>query len=608
MASSVIKIGEWELCKSKRTGAEYYTRRGESLWRDATLPPGWAWRQLHSASTAPREFVNLFSGVVQLTIPTMEAVCEVEEAVTTRKRARSSDGGAGGADGDGDAAVVDGGGGSGSASGTAIGSDANVDDLVDEPLLALARQEWLAWHHRKFALAVGTHWPFGGGVKISKSVRAMIADGLLAGTQGSHARFLFGQMQSQSRDARVDALLPSVPGVHDKDTSKEFSSWGIAVEAAEASSLALANAMAKGAAAVAFLRRELARTPSPTHSALVRILLHRSGGTLVDVPAAFLGSAGRAAGARAPPGTSAILIFDPPAVDVAKWLAPVRAAATLTVGCGLVWGTQNFPLYGAASASDTAAALAAASIVPGPFTAVLTLNASHLNKLCALAERASSSAPNLLRALFCVVARYETFSGNTGGIQGAMPHHVFDALEASLGVTAECFASPLNAHFPSFCSAFPDTDRHFGSQGSFFDWTPLRGAFQANPPFINATMLAMAQRMDVLLGAATAAREPLLFFIVVPAWVDSYYHKLLVESPFHRAGGTLAAKAHEYIDGLQWRVARTVWGANVDTTWVLLATDAVALPPLVETRIIDAFAARVQEKNSKPRVFQFDVD
>jgi hypothetical protein len=51
-----------------------------------------------------------------------------------------------------------------------------------------------------------------------------------------------------------------------------------------------------------------------------------------------------------------------------------------------------------------------------------------------------------------------------------------------MGVSVECFASPLNCHLPAFCSAFPDTDAAFGSLGSFFDFFPTEGSFQVNPP------------------------------------------------------------------------------------------------------------------------------
>ena len=78
-----------------------------------------------------------------------------------------------------------------------------------------------------------------------------------------------------------------------------------------------------------------------------------------------------------------------------------------------------------------------------------------------------------------------------------------DGLERVLGVNHECFASPLNCHFPAYCSAFLDTDTPFGSRGSFFDWRPTSGYYEANPPFVNGIMLAMAQRLDELLEAAT---------------------------------------------------------------------------------------------------------
>lgn len=45
---------------------------------------------------------------------------------------------------------------------------------------------------------------------------------------------------------------------------------------------------------------------------------------------------------------------------------------------------------------------------------------------------------------------------------------MFDLLRSKASVGYECFASPLNAHFSRFGSAFPDVDAPFGSGGSFF--------------------------------------------------------------------------------------------------------------------------------------------
>ncbi|CAN0172925.1 unnamed protein product [Phaeothamnion confervicola] len=39
----------------------------------------------------------------------------------------------------------------------------------------------------------------------------------------------------------------------------------------------------------------------------------------------------------------------------------------------------------------------------------------------------------------------------------------------------ECFASPLNCRYSSFCSAFKDVDSRFGSIGSFFEFHPNEG-------------------------------------------------------------------------------------------------------------------------------------
>ena len=68
-----------------------------------------------------------------------------------------------------------------------------------------------------------------------------------------------------------------------------------------------------------------------------------------------------------------------------------------------------------------------------------------------------------------------------GGHHTALHGAVFDVLRDTLGVEAECFASPLNCRWPSFCSGHADADRPFGSLGSFFRFFPIEGAFECNP-------------------------------------------------------------------------------------------------------------------------------
>jgi phosphorylated CTD-interacting factor 1 len=307
-----------------------------------------------------------------------------------------------------------------------------------------------------------------------------------------------------------------------------------------------------------------------------------------------------------------------------------------------LYGQLNLPLYAATARPDVAAVLRGGGFEVTPFTSALELNVSHLLKLlmlyrlraagCATLQQlpeavhlfGGTAAPVVspsgwdfaafLQDTYCLLARYETFTGNASAFQGAVPHNVFDALETACGVAHECFASPLNCHFPSFCSAFPDTDSPFGSAGSFFEWSPRRGAFEANPPFINSTMLAMAQRLDALLAAAAAADEPLQFFVIVPAWTDAYFHKRLESSTYTRVSGTLRRKEHDYIDGGQHKAERATWCANVDSTWFLLATDAGlrtygVQPGQARDAITDAFAMQITSGDAADdgRVLKFTL-
>ena len=77
--------------------------------------------------------------------------------------------------------------------------------------------------------------------------------------------------------------------------------------------------------------------------------------------------------------------------------------------------------------------------------------------------------PLFLKRIFSMMQRYHTLWHKNSGAHGALPDEVFHALKTNLKVEGECFASPLNHGLPKFYSAFPDTDKCFGSLGSFFD-------------------------------------------------------------------------------------------------------------------------------------------
>ena len=105
--------------------------------------------------------------------------------------------------------------------------------------------------------------------------------------------------------------------------------------------------------------------------------------------------------------------------------------------------------------------------------------------------------------------------------QAAIPTGVFKVMEQEFQVSHECFASPFNHTLPSFGSAFYDTDRFFGSRGSFFSAVNPSvegaaasgaaqpgshihqlmqgGSFQANPPFVEESMQLMSETIDAVL-------------------------------------------------------------------------------------------------------------
>lgn len=203
-----------------------------------------------------------------------------------------------------------------------------------------------------------------------------------------------------------------------------------------------------------------------------------------------------------------------------------------------------------------------------------------------------------LDAAFSVLARLMSLQGghdNAGGMQGACPPAVFDTLRADFGVTMECFASPLNARFPRFCSASADVDAPFGSRGSFFALRPETGAFLANPPFEPGIVGSMAGHMEAMLVAADARGGSLLFVVVIPAWPDQPCWQALQSSPHCASTLRLPKSKHAYLDGGQHHGRRAVplrLSNHDSSVFFLMSAHARTLSPLTfnkERRLREAF-------------------
>eukprot|EP01038_Epipyxis_sp_PR26KG_P014659 gene14659-19694_t len=222
-----------------------------------------------------------------------------------------------------------------------------------------------------------------------------------------------------------------------------------------------------------------------------------------------------------------------------------------------------------------------------------TISEQHLLKILTLYrlhtdDSASFDNPLFLRRLFCVIARYETLSGNSDGYQMAFPNNGFQWLRDKLAVTVECFASPLNCWNQRFCSVARDTDRFFGSLGNFFLFEghtgklgfdnfglELGGSFEANPPFVESIMNQMAYRIEYLLN--TFSNAPFSFVVIVPAWVDCEGVILMSSTKYGRPHQgfrlVLEKKQHNYRPGMQHRTAHDEQPSNVDTLVFFIQND-----------------------------------
>jgi hypothetical protein len=194
-----------------------------------------------------------------------------------------------------------------------------------------------------------------------------------------------------------------------------------------------------------------------------------------------------------------------------------------------------------------------------------------------------------LKRVFCVIQRYESLSGKSDGYQMAFPNIGFQYLRNNFYCKTECFASPLNCYNSRFCSVARDTDQFFGSLGNFFlfegitgklseDDTGLTlgGSFEVNPPFVEAIMNEMSDRIHYILKKYTCV-APFSFIVIVPGWADCRGVIDMTASEFNRPNPgyrlVLEKKKHDYRPGMQHRTNFTQQKSNVDTFVFFLQND-----------------------------------
>ena len=183
--------------------------------------------------------------------------------------------------------------------------------------------------------------------------------------------------------------------------------------------------------------------------------------------------------------------------------------------------------------------------------ATCKISKSQLDKLSRLYIHPNDSPDcedSFLLNVCWVHYRYYFLSGGRSGLQDAVPIDVMNYLTNKIDVKIECFASPLNATLPVYCSMFKDSDKAFGSVGSFFDFNPTEGSFEANPPFTESIMTRMCCHIIKLLNNSTG---PMSFTIIIPHWTDPVPESVqnLMSSSYFNTSFLIPASEHSYCDG-----------------------------------------------------------
>jgi len=158
------------------------------------------------------------------------------------------------------------------------------------------------------------------------------------------------------------------------------------------------------------------------------------------------------------------------------------------------------------------------------------------------------------KQIIVMVLRYATILSKSQ--QWSIPTLQYDNLYTNYGARYEGFASPLNSKMlgrrgASFCSAFYDTDKVFGSIGSFFDvnlGSPKDSkvdnpVWVINPPFIEKIMIQTGNRIMQHVNEYST----LMVYLVIPAWRDMGIYQTLKKYE-HTAYSTTLTKSQYYYE------------------------------------------------------------
>ena len=116
--------------------------------------------------------------------------------------------------------------------------------------------------------------------------------------------------------------------------------------------------------------------------------------------------------------------------------------------------------------------------------------------------------------------------------------NLYDNISILFDISFEMFASPLNFNMNMFCSLFLDTDKTFGSFGSFYNLTydkllnqNIKGVFY-NPPYLPILMKNTSKICLKLLSKMDETNIDFTIVSFLPNWSDAIYIKEFIQSPY----------------------------------------------------------------------------
>jgi hypothetical protein len=127
--------------------------------------------------------------------------------------------------------------------------------------------------------------------------------------------------------------------------------------------------------------------------------------------------------------------------------------------------------------------------------------------------------------IWAILFRYQLLGSNNH--QLAVLPYVMNQMSSDYNLNFECFASFTNNTFNHYCSIYYDLEQYFGSVGSFFNITPLKGTFGFNPPYQKDVINKGIYKIFFFLDNTI---EDLTFIITIPIW-DSHGQLLMNNKP-----------------------------------------------------------------------------